>query len=197
MTDSPETPNTPEPEESDAGELAEELYVEDILDAPQDPEASGADGDQVAGSSEDSEEPTDGTGSDLLDDLRRVTAEYANYRKRVEANRATDIEQSMRAAAMMLLPILDDLDRAEKHGDLQEESAFAQIATKMRQVAERLGLAAFGVAGEAFDPNRHEAILQQPSADVTSEVLLEVVEVGYTIGSTLVRAAKVVVAVPQ
>ncbi len=196
MTDSSQTPDTPEPEETEQADVSSmeaaesELFVEDILETEQSDEAAAE---------SDAEDSLDGSAdpeSELVADLRRVTAEYANYRKRVEANRETDIEQSMRQAAFLLLPILDDLDRAAKHGDLDGEGAFAQIATKMRQAAERLGLASFGEAGEAFDPQRHEAILQQPSPEATAETVLEVVEVGYTLGSTLIRAAKVVVSVP-
>jgi len=136
--------------------------------------------------------------AERLADLQRVTAEYANYRKRTEANREVERERAVADAAKAILPVLDDIDRAEKHGDLEGETAFATIAGKLRAAAsEKLGLQPFGAAGEAFDHNVHEAIFQQPSADVTEPTVLDVVEVGYTLGSTLVRAAKVVVAVPQ
>jgi molecular chaperone GrpE len=135
--------------------------------------------------------------AERLADLQRVTAEYANYRKRTEANREVERERAVSSAVKALLPVLDDLDRAEKHGDLEGETAFATIAAKLRGAAEKLGLAAFGAPGEPFDHNIHEAIFQQPSADVEVETIADVVETGYTLGSTLVRAAKVVVAVPQ
>jgi molecular chaperone GrpE len=135
--------------------------------------------------------------AERLADLQRVTAEYANYRKRTEANREVERERAVTEAVTVLLPVLDDLDRAEKHGDLEGESAFATIAAKLRGAAEKLGLTPFGAAGEPFDHNVHEAIFQQPSPDVETETVAEVVETGYMIGSTLVRAAKVVVSVPQ
>ena len=136
--------------------------------------------------------------AERLADLQRVTAAYANYRKRTEANREVERERAVADTAKAILPVLDDLDRAEKHGDLEGDTAFATIAGKLRAAAtEKLGLQAFGVVGEPFDHNVHEAIFQQPSADVTEPTILDVVEVGYTLGSTLVRAAKVVVAVPQ
>jgi molecular chaperone GrpE len=135
--------------------------------------------------------------AERLADLQRVTAEYANYRKRTETNREVERERAVADAAKAILPVLDDLDRAEKHGDLEGDSAFATIAAKLRAAAaEKLGLKPFGLAGEVFDHNVHEAIFQQPSADVTEPTIVDVVEVGYTLGSTLVRAAKVVVAVP-
>ncbi|TAM70416.1 MAG: nucleotide exchange factor GrpE [Microbacteriaceae bacterium] len=135
--------------------------------------------------------------AERLADLQRVTAEYANYRKRTEAGREVERERSVAETAKALLPVLDDLDRAEKHGDLEGESAFATIAAKLRGVAEKLGLAPFGAAGEPFDHNVHEAIFQQPTPGVEVDTIADVVETGYTLGSTLVRAAKVVVAVPQ
>jgi len=139
----------------------------------------------------------DDLAAERLADLQRVTAEYANYRKRTEANREVERERAAMEAAKALLPVLDDLDRAQKHGDLEGEGAFPTIATKLRSAAERLGLRAFGTVGDPFDHNIHEAIFQQPSPDVQVETVADVVETGYTIGSTLVRAAKVVVSVPQ
>lgn len=135
--------------------------------------------------------------AERLADLQRLTAEYANYRKRTEANREVERERATIEVAKVLLPVLDDLDRAAKHGDLEGEGAFPTIATKLRSAAEKLGLKAFGSVGEPFDHNIHEAIFQQPSPDVQVETVADVVETGYTLGSTLVRAAKVVVSVPQ
>ena len=142
------------------------------------------------------EEAESDLAAERLADLQRVTAEYANYRKRTEANREIERERIISDTVKILLPVLDDIDRAEKHGDLAEGSALAAIAGKLRGVTERLGLVAYGAAGDLFDPNLHEAILQQPSPDVTAETVLDVVETGYMIGTTQVRAAKVVVAVP-
>ena len=92
--------------------------------------------------------------------------------------------------------MLDDLDRAEKHGDLEGDAPFATIAAKLRGSVEKLGLVPFGAKGDAFDHNLHEAVFQQPSPDVETETVIDVVETGYLVGSTLLRAAKVVVAVP-
>ncbi|HLP23207.1 MAG TPA: nucleotide exchange factor GrpE [Microbacteriaceae bacterium] len=170
----------PEPVESEtaANDAVEgdELYVEDILAAA---EAEAAD-----------------PSSEHLADLKRITAEYANYRKRTEANREAERERAIGEAVKVLLPVLDDLDRAEKHGDLEGDSAFATIAAKLRASVEKLGLTAFGAAGDAFDPQVHEAIFQQPTPGVEAETVADVVEVGYTLGGSLIRAAKVVVAVP-
>ncbi|SBS72607.1 nucleotide exchange factor GrpE [uncultured Microbacterium sp.] len=175
----------PDPQEDTAeADIADEdeLTVEDILGAAQSDEATVADA------------PAEE--HDLLIDLKRLQAEYANYRRRTEEQRETEIERAKGAVAKGLLPVLDDLDRAEKHGDLEEGTPFTQIADKLRGVAERMGLTAYGEAGEAFDPQRHEAIFQAPTPGVETATVLEVVEVGYRLGTTELRPAKVVVAVP-
>ncbi|TFD64337.1 nucleotide exchange factor GrpE [Cryobacterium ruanii] len=155
----------------------DELTVQDILDAAER---------EVA-------EPT----SEHLADLKRVTAEYANYRRRTEANRAIEKERVTGDIVKVLIPVLDDIYRAEKHGDLVPDSAFATIAAKLRSSVERLGLTSFGTVGDPFDPTMHEAIFQQPSAAVDTETVGDVAETGYYLGSTLLRAAKVVVQVPS
>jgi molecular chaperone GrpE len=134
--------------------------------------------------------------AERLADLQRVTAEYANYRKRTEANREVERERAVGEAVKGLIPVLDDLERADKHGDLTEGSAFATIAGKLRSSVERLGLTPYGEKGEPFDPQVHEAIFQQPTPGVTADTVAEVVETGYRLGSTVVRVAKVVVATP-
>jgi molecular chaperone GrpE len=151
---------------------------------------SAATGEQTAGVSDEV------LAAERLADLQRVTAEYANYRKRTEANREAERERTVGDVIKGLLPVLDDLDRAEKHGDLAE-GPFVTIAQKLRSSVERLGLKPFGAVGEVFDPQLHEAIFQQPTPDATGETVADVVETGYYLGGTLLRAAKVVVAVPQ
>ena len=155
----------------------DELTVQDILDA----------------ATREVAEPT----SEHLADLKRVTAEYANYRKRTEANREIERERVTVDVVKGLIPVLDDLDRAEKHGDLVADTAFSTIAAKLRTSVERLGVKPFGTVGEPFDPTMHEAIFQMPTPDVTVDTVGDVVETGYFLGSTLLRVAKVVVQVPS
>lgn len=161
----------------DFGADEDVLTVDDILNAAQ----------------AEVQEPSD----EHLADLKRVTAEYANYRKRTEANREVERERAVGAAVAVLLPVLDDLDRAEKHGDLEGDAPFATIAAKLRAAVEKLGLTPFGEVGEPFDPQKHEAIFQQPSDEVDTDTVADVVETGYLLGGTLLRAAKVVVKTPQ
>jgi len=174
----------PAPQGGEEAATGEEWTVEDILGTEQNIDAAAEDA-KLA----DLE-------SVLLNDLKRLQAEYANYRRRTEEQRERDIERAKGEAAKGILPVLDDLDRAAKHGDLVEGSPFAQIGEKVRAVAERLGVTAYGEAGEAFDPQHHEAIFQAPTPGVEAPTVLEVVEVGYRVGSVELRPAKVVVAVP-
>lgn len=169
---------------NDVADDGEELTIDDILGTAQNADAAAEDA-KIA----DLE-------SALLNDLKRLQAEYANYRRRTEEQRQVEIERAKGEAVKGLLPVLDDLDRAAKHGDLEEGSPFAQIAEKVRGVAERLGVTAYGEAGEVFDPQQHEAIFQAPTPGVEVPTVLEVVEVGYRLGSVELRPAKVVVAVP-
>ena len=184
-------------EGGDAGNDAPDLAHEELVDVgPADGEGLGSflsdeDLDVLSGQS-----TADQLAAERLADLQRVTAEYANYRKRTESNREIERERAVGDTVKSLLPVLDDLDRAEKHGDLEEGSAFSTIAAKLRTTAERLGLTAYGEKGDPFDPQIHEAIFQQPTPGVTVDTVADVVETGYKLGSTTVRVAKVVVAVP-
>ncbi|AZH80085.1 MULTISPECIES: nucleotide exchange factor GrpE [Microbacterium] len=186
-------PQNPDSTEAKAAEGADEtpvdgapddLTVDDILGATQTGEAAAEDA--VLADLE----------STLLNDLKRLQAEYANYRRRTEEQRQVEIERAKGEAAKGLVPVLDDLDRAAQHGDLVEGTPFAVIAEKVRAVVERLGVVAYGEKGEEFDPQRHEAIFQQPTPGAEKTTILEVVEVGYRLGDVELRPAKVVVAVP-
>ncbi|MCB1273464.1 MAG: nucleotide exchange factor GrpE [Leucobacter sp.] len=169
-----------------SGEDASALTVDDILGAEQTEDAAAAE------SGADGAEPA---ADPLLDDLRRITAEYANYRKRTEANAVIEKQRATAAAIGALLPVLDDLDRAEQHGDLEEGSAFATIAQKIRAVMERMGLEGYGEKGDPFDPLHHEAIAQVPVPGTEQPTVLDVIERGYRIGDVELRPAKVAVAV--
>jgi Molecular chaperone GrpE (heat shock protein) len=127
-------------------------------------------------------------------DLQRVTAEYANYRKRVERDRAAAAEAGTGAVLAGLLPVLDNLDRAREHGDLT--GAFKAVADQLTDALTRLGLEAFGTKGDPFDPMIHEAVAHQTSAEVSQPTCVEVMRVGYRHAERLLRAALVAVADP-
>ena len=131
-----------------------------------------------------------------LADLKRVTAEYANYRRRTERERDAIRDRATGDAARAILPVLDDLDRAEAHGDLAEGGPLTAIAQKLRGAVAKLGIEPFGEQGELFDPHQHDAIFQRESPDVQKPTVSDVVERGYRIGDTTLRVAKVVVDTP-
>lgn len=177
-----EVPAGSESKDSGPAPQDEELTVEDILSTEQSDAAAEVD-------------PLNDAENPYLDDLRRLTAEYANYRKRTETNAELEKQRVKASVASSLLSVLDDLDRAEAHGDLEEGSAFATIAQKVRGSMERLGVESFGEEGEEFDPQVHEAIAQVPVPGTEQPTVLDVVERGYRIGEVELRPAKVAVAV--
>jgi molecular chaperone GrpE len=126
-------------------------------------------------------------------DLQRVTAEYANYRRRVDRDRETVLIGARVQFVSELLTVLDDLDRAEAHGDLT--GPFKSVADKLVGVVQKLGLESFGSEGEPFDPAVHEAV-QHDTADVDGPAVTEVSTVlrrGYRIGDRVLRPAMVTV----
>ena len=128
-------------------------------------------------------------------DLQRVSAEYANYRKRVERDRTTVMEQATAALIGALLPVLDDLDRAREHDDLVGPAA--AMADQLTATLGKFGLTGFGEVGDPFDPTRHEAVSHATSADVTEPTCVSVMRRGYMLGDRLLRAALVGVADPE
>ncbi|MFG3603490.1 nucleotide exchange factor GrpE [Micromonospora chersina] len=128
-------------------------------------------------------------------DVQRVSAEYANYRKRVDRDRSLVQEQAIGTVLTALLPILDDLDRAREHGDLV--GPFGSVADQLTAALGKFGLTAFGEQGDPFDPTRHEAVAHQTSADVTEPTCVQVMRRGYQLGERLLRPALVAVADPE
>ncbi|OJX64138.1 MAG: nucleotide exchange factor GrpE [Micrococcales bacterium 73-13] len=179
----------PSAQEGASGEQDEELIA---VDAAHDAEAEAL--------SESDQAILDGAQQDLVAEMRdraaRAEAELVNFRNRVERDRQANREAAIAEVLRALLPALDDLDRAEAHGDLPEGSPMGMIAAKLRTGLERFGLTSFGAAGDPFDPALHEALFQQPTPGAQSQTVLEVVEAGYRFGDRVVRPAKVAVAVP-
>ena len=95
-------------------------------------------------------------------DLQRITAEYANYRRRVDRDRESVLVTARTQFVGELLTVLDDIDRADAHGDLT--GPFKAVADKITSVVQKLGLESFGLVGEPFDPSVHEAV-QHDSPD--------------------------------
>ena len=133
--------------------------------------------------------------ADMRSDMLRAQAELVNFRTRVERDRAANRDAVIAEVIRSLLPALDDLARAEAHGDL-EGSPFALVAQKLHAGFEKFGLRQIGEKGEVFDPTLHQAVVQLRSAEVTVQTVADVIESGYALGDRLVRPAKVAVSVP-
>jgi len=124
-------------------------------------------------------------------DLQRLQAEYANYRKRIDRDREVVITAAKAAVATELLAVLDDVERAEQHGDLT--GAFKSVADKLVGTLQKVGLEPFGHDGEPFDPAVHEAVQHNTSPDVAGPTVTAVLRRGYRFGDRVVRAALVAV----
>jgi molecular chaperone GrpE len=133
--------------------------------------------------------------AELKNDLLRLQAEYVNYRKRVERDRAVAGEMAVIGVLNSLLPVLDDVDAARQHGDLTD-GPFAAIATKLENALKTYGLVRIDETGVEFDPTIHEALIQQPGEDIDVDTVSQVLRSGYKSGERVLRAAQVIVAVP-
>ncbi|WP_425863041.1 nucleotide exchange factor GrpE [Arthrobacter sp. TWP1-1] len=134
--------------------------------------------------------------AELKNDLLRLQAEYVNYRKRVERDRAVAGQMAVIGVLNSLLPVLDGIDAGRTHGDIVD-GPFAAIATKLEAALATYGLEKIDATGVAFDPTVHEALIQQPSAEVEIDTVSQVLRNGYKSGERILRAAQVIVAVPE
>ncbi|MGV0790595.1 nucleotide exchange factor GrpE [Mycolicibacterium sp. XJ1819] len=150
--------------------------------APSGPAPDAAEA-QASDSAAASEEVTE-----LKSTLQRVKAEYDNYRKRTLRDQQVIADRSKAAVITELLPILDDLDRARSHGDL-ESGPLKALADKLVDTLEGLGLSGFGEEGDDFDPELHEAV--QHEGEGTHPVVGHVMRRGYKVGEMVVRHAMV------
>jgi molecular chaperone GrpE len=128
-------------------------------------------------------------------DLQRLQAEYANYRKRVDRDRATVREVAVSGALGELLPVLDAISQAREHGELS--GGFKSVADSLQAAVGKLGLVSYGQRGDAFDPKIHEALSYTDSADVAEDTCVEIFQPGYKVGERILRPARVAVAAPD
>lgn len=131
--------------------------------------------------------------AERTEDLQRLSAEYANYRRRTDRERKVGVEAAKAKVLGELLPILDDLELAQKHGDL-DEGPLKAFRDKLVSVVEGLGVSAFGAEGDEFDAERHEAVQDLSSGD--DKVLGTVLRRGYQMNDRLLRTAMVIIADP-
>jgi molecular chaperone GrpE len=132
--------------------------------------------------------------AERTEDLQRVTAEYANYRRRVDRDRNLVVDQAAERFAAQLFPIVDDIERARDHGDLT--GAFKVVADRVLGLLDGLGVEAFGVAGDPFDPSLHEAVLHDTSDQVSVPTATTVLRQGFRRGDRVLRTAMVAVSEP-
>jgi molecular chaperone GrpE len=128
-------------------------------------------------------------------DLQRVSAEYANYRKRVERDRLAVREQALADVLSSLLPVLDNIGLAREHGELT--GGFEKVAGLLDSIVTKLGLVAFGTEGEPFDPRVHDARDSTISTEVTEPTCVQIMLPGYKVGERILRPAQVKVANPD
>src|SRR4051812_2334487 len=133
--------------------------------------------------------------AERTEDLQRVTAEYANYRRRVERDRVLVVDQAAERFAGQLFPIVDDIERARDHGDLT--GAFKVVADRVLGLLDSLGVEAFGKPGDPFDPSLHEAVLHDTSPEVTEPTATTVLRPGFRRGDRVLRTAMVGVTDPE
>jgi molecular chaperone GrpE len=131
----------------------------------------------------------------LTADLHRLQAEYANYRKRVERDRAVSHELAIGAVLTELLATLDDIDRAADHNELT--GGFKAVADQLAAITTRFGLEKYGTEGEPFDPQIHEALLHDTSADVAIPTASKILQPGYKYKERILRPARVAVTDPE
>ncbi len=130
----------------------------------------------------------------LTADLQRLQAEYSNYRKRVERDRAVAHELAIGSVLTELLATLDDIDRASQHGELT--GGFKAVADQLASLSNRFGLEKYGNDGDEFDPQIHEALMHETSTDVAVATASKILQPGYKYKERILRPARVAVTEP-
>jgi len=136
--------------------------------------------------------------AERTDDLQRLHAEYANYKKRVDRDRALARQGGVEAVVLDLLPVLDSVEAAREHDELV--GGFKLVADELEKATAKYGLETFGEVGEEFDPQLHEALMQMPfpgEAEITVPTISAVMQRGVKLNERLLRPARVGVANPE
>lgn len=194
--------NTQEPTEPQGGDPLEEAFQAPAAEGHPEPDgvsAQAAAGEESAAAEAESEaevSPDAALAAERLEDLLRLKAEFTNFKNRTAKEKEQLRDFVVADLVTALLPVIDDIDAARKHGDL-EDGPFAAIATKLEETLTKQGLERFGEVGEPFDPQVHEAVLQQPTSEVEPDAVCMVLRNGYRVKDRLVRTAQVAVAVAE
>lgn len=133
--------------------------------------------------------------AERTEDLKRLQAEYVNYKRRVDRDRELQKQAGIEKVLHDLMGVLDDLRAAKQHEELS--GGFKLVAEEIEKVAHKHGLEAYGEKDDPFDPQIHEALMQVPTPGVTEPTCLDVMQVGYRRGERVLRAARVAVAMPS
>jgi molecular chaperone GrpE len=131
----------------------------------------------------------------LTDDLQRLQADFQNYRKRVDKERIESTEVVTGLVLSQFLSTLDDIDRAQQHGELS--GGFKAVADQLIATTTKLGLTKFVEVGETFDPNIHEALMHETSSEVSATQVTKVLRPGYKFKERVLRPAQVIVTDPE
>ncbi|MFB9731891.1 MULTISPECIES: nucleotide exchange factor GrpE [Ornithinimicrobium] len=222
MTDHPDTPDTPPEEEVQDGRgpvIRDKRRIDPETGMPRATAGEGAQSSPAgAGAAEEDAEaaadaPADGPSADAgqadhpdtalaaerLEEMRRMQAEFVNFRNRTQREREGDRDRAVAAVVEAMLPVMDDIHSAREHGDLVE-GPFAAIAEKLESTLARFGVERVGEVGEEFDPTVHEALMHLPAeqADLpegaSGMTIVQVVQPGFRVNELVVRAARVAVA---
>jgi molecular chaperone GrpE len=132
--------------------------------------------------------------NDLTLDLQRLQADFANYRKRVDRERAEATEVVSAMVVSQFLGALDDVDRAAQHGELT--GGFKAVADQLTNTTSKLGLTRFEETHVSFDPNIHEALMHETSDEVNETLVTKVLRPGYKFKERVIRPAQVIVTDP-
>lgn len=158
--------------------------------APQEPPASAQ--------APDEEHPDTILAAERLADLQRLQAEYINYKRRVDRDRAVEKDRAVAGVIESMLPVLDEIHLARQHGDL-ESGPFAKIAAKLEGILGKYGVQRYGEPGDTFDPMIHEAVMHtqaELAPGTTETTVVQIMQPGYKMGERVIRAALVAVADP-
>ncbi|MFZ0529108.1 MAG: nucleotide exchange factor GrpE [Propionicimonas sp.] len=129
-------------------------------------------------------------------DLQRLHAEYANYKKRVDRDRALSRQGGIEVVVLDLLPVLDSVEAAREHEELI--GGFKLVADELEKITAKYGLETFGEVGEEFDPQVHEALMAMPyDGEITVATIAAVMQRGVNLNGRLLRPARVGVANPE
>jgi len=190
-------PSSEVPDAGSFGDEAAEPFETPRPSAPQEPMSNETEVEEPAEGQAASDElaTTQMALAERTADLQRLQAEFLNYKRRVDRDRDLIRENATYAALAPIIDVLDTIDRAREHGEL--DGGFKAVSEQLERIVANLGLTRFGAPGDEFDPKIHEALSHigtDPEVSVTT--CQHIAKAGYRIGDRVVRAAQVLVVDP-